>query len=782
MLSNSLTALISTVLYAVVAILVTLFFGKNLLTVYWAIILFVQLFFFCFIARLVFTPATTKTALNGQCLMNSVKAAKAEQPAPSGANYYQNFSNQPTPRPQPTYHYVAARPARPNPQPQTTRLPGYGQGTGATLGGRTATTTAQASSSRNTLDAPRAYNPYDWLEHNTIPQSRPLKDWVSVLGAQRKMAHILDTIEQHSLWSDYRFLMNTSYSDKVQNRYQGSASAQLALDRLNETLELISKYVQFILPTKLAQIGRVAGTPLIKDLDWLQTGIEVEMAGRQMIVEGLDEELLIYGLPFFLLRNNTIRSIWFWKDTAGTQCAFMSPEVDFPRDQRTRVVDVWKRARAERNPRPRNEHRNLQRPNRPGTAMPRNRATSANNNDNNGNRPSIPTTMPAVPSSATTQGIEDLSCPICYEDYNADDSKPLNLVPCGHSVCSTCRPRIHQCPTCRSSITGSSVAFTVLGVLEALSKENAELAALRALKETQERELKELKQREEKLKAELKAAKTAPKVETPVVESKEGGRPGRQNEQPRDLSNNQNKIFIDQLPNEFTVKGVIEVLFNGEKDLMRHESGRPDVSLRQAGDHQTCVANFTSMEAAERVISKWNGMLMDNCKNLFVRKFIIANNEQPQNQKNRKKNDGNQRRNKQNNQNNQNNPSTSRQGQNGQNLAAGKKNGNSNGDTTTTDAEKKRCRLRLTKIPHGIDEDFIRLLFHGKLIDGVYCEIGIDRGKLLIDFVPATKETSCDGRCIITMGTPEAAKKIQTKFCNWTIPGSNNKLGVAYWP
>ncbi|CAJ0950528.1 unnamed protein product, partial [Mesorhabditis belari] len=667
-------------------------------------------------------------------------------------------------------------------QPQATRLPGYGQGTGATLGDRSATTTGQASSSRNALDTPRAYNPYDLYGHNTIPQSKPLKDWVkwvSVLGAQRKMVHILDTIEQHSSWSDYRFLMDTSYSDKMQNRYQSSAAAVLAL---NETLELVSKYVQFILPTKLAQIGRVAGTPLIKDLDRLQTGIEVEMAGRQMIVEGLDKELLIYGLPFFLLRNNTVRSIWFWKDTARTQCAFMSPEVDFPRDQRTQVVDVWKRARAERNPRPRNEHRNLQRPNRSGTAMPRNRATSANNNDNNGNRPSNPTTMPAVPSSATTQGIEDLSCPICYEDYNADDSKPLNLVPCGHSVCSTCRPRIHQCPTCRSNITSSSVAFTVLGVLEALSKGNAELAALRALKETQERELKELKEREEKLKAELEAAETAPKVEIPVVEAKEGGRPRGQNEQPRDQNNNKNKIFIDQLPNEFTVKGVIEVLFNGGKDLMKHESGRPEVSLRQAGDHQTCVANFTSTEAAESVISKWNGRLMDNCKNLFVRKFIIANNGQPQNQKNRKKNYGNQRRNKQNNQNNQNNPSTSRQGQNGQNQEAGKKNGNSNENTSTTDAERQRRRLRITKIPHGIDEDFIRLLFHGKLIDGAYCEIEILRGKLLIDLVPATEETSCDGRCIITMNTPEAAKKIQTKFCNWTIPGSDNKLGVAYWP
>ncbi|CAJ0950547.1 unnamed protein product, partial [Mesorhabditis belari] len=736
-------------------------------------------------------------------------SSKEEQPAPSGAAYYQDFGNQPTPRPQPNHHYVAARPARPNPQPQTTRLPGYGQGTGATLGGRTATTTAQpqrprptlgqgmragttlgtlsatihtqASSSRNALDTPRAYNHYDLYGHNTIPQSKPLKDWVSVLGAQRKMAHILDTIEQHSSWSDYRFLMNTSYSDKVQNRYQSSAAALLALGSLNETLELISKYVQFILPTKLVQIGRVAGTPLIKDLDRLQTGIEVEMAGRQMIVEGLDEELLIYGLPFFLLRNNTIRSIWFWKDTARTQCAFMSPEVDFPRDQRTQVVDVWKRARAERNPRPRNEHRNLQRQNRSGSAMPRNR-TTANNNDNNGNRSSIPTTMPAAPSSATTQGIEDLSCPICYEDYNADDSKPLNLVPCGHSVCSTCRPRIDHCPTCRSNITGSSVAFTVLGVIEALSKENAELAALRALKETQERELKELKEREEKLKAELEAAKTAPKVEIPIVEAKQGGRPRGQNEQPRDQNNNKNKIFIDQLPKEFTIKGVIEVLFNGGKDLMKHESGRPEVSLRQAGDHQTCVANFTSTEAAERVISKWNGRLMDNCKNLLVRKFIIANNGQPQNQNNRKKNNGNQRRNNQNNQNNQNNPSTSRQGQNGQNQEAGKKNGNSNENTTTTDAERQRRRLRITKIPHGIDEDFIRLLFHGKLIDGAYCEIEILRGKLLIDLVPATEETSCDGRCIITMNTPEAAKKIQTKFCNWTIPGSNNKLGVAYWP
>lgn len=49
-------------------------------------------------------------------------------------------------------------------------------------------------------------------------------------------------------------------------------------------------------------------------------------------------------------------------------------------------------------------------------------------------------------------------CPICHEDDHL-----VALVPCGHSVCKKCHQcgRLHQCPVCRTNLTGATSALFV---------------------------------------------------------------------------------------------------------------------------------------------------------------------------------------------------------------------------------------------------------------------------------------------------------------------------------
>ena len=55
---------------------------------------------------------------------------------------------------------------------------------------------------------------------------------------------------------------------------------------------------------------------------------------------------------------------------------------------------------------------------------------------------------------------EALECPVCTEEM-----LPLKQVlqcSSGHPVCSTCRPRVARCPTCRGPITGRNIGMEAL--------------------------------------------------------------------------------------------------------------------------------------------------------------------------------------------------------------------------------------------------------------------------------------------------------------------------------
>ena len=55
---------------------------------------------------------------------------------------------------------------------------------------------------------------------------------------------------------------------------------------------------------------------------------------------------------------------------------------------------------------------------------------------------------------------EELACPVCCEDLGA----PRRIYQCsqGHPVCSSCKPRLRNCPTCRASFMGRAIGMEQL--------------------------------------------------------------------------------------------------------------------------------------------------------------------------------------------------------------------------------------------------------------------------------------------------------------------------------
>lgn len=60
-----------------------------------------------------------------------------------------------------------------------------------------------------------------------------------------------------------------------------------------------------------------------------------------------------------------------------------------------------------------------------------------------------------------------LNCLICLNNHNNDETKPLSLVPCGHSFCKTCVSKLSEklCPLCKCYFNQTIVNWSIISVL-----------------------------------------------------------------------------------------------------------------------------------------------------------------------------------------------------------------------------------------------------------------------------------------------------------------------------
>ena len=70
-----------------------------------------------------------------------------------------------------------------------------------------------------------------------------------------------------------------------------------------------------------------------------------------------------------------------------------------------------------------------------------------------------------------------MSCAICFERFNTRNNKPIILMMCGHTFCSSCiqevkkTPLQGKCPTCKETIVRERPNYSLLDILEDDGKE-----------------------------------------------------------------------------------------------------------------------------------------------------------------------------------------------------------------------------------------------------------------------------------------------------------------------
>lgn len=58
-----------------------------------------------------------------------------------------------------------------------------------------------------------------------------------------------------------------------------------------------------------------------------------------------------------------------------------------------------------------------------------------------------------------------MECELCFENFNETDHRPLVLIPCGHSYCSSCAAQLTNCPSDRKIISYKTDNWSILKLI-----------------------------------------------------------------------------------------------------------------------------------------------------------------------------------------------------------------------------------------------------------------------------------------------------------------------------
>ncbi len=63
--------------------------------------------------------------------------------------------------------------------------------------------------------------------------------------------------------------------------------------------------------------------------------------------------------------------------------------------------------------------------------------------------------------------VEYLNCEVCYDVFNEKERKPLSLVSCGHTFCSSCISKLTSrlCPICKTYYNQTITNWTLVYLL-----------------------------------------------------------------------------------------------------------------------------------------------------------------------------------------------------------------------------------------------------------------------------------------------------------------------------
>ncbi|CAJ0922364.1 unnamed protein product, partial [Mesorhabditis belari] len=174
--------------------------------------------------------------------------------------------------------------------------------------------------------------------------------------------------------------------------------------------------------------------------------------------------------------------------------------------------------------------------------------------------------------------IVDLICPICMQQYEIKEKYPITFVPCGHEACQKCFMKLAQekdsCPKCQSLIALGIVSMALIGTLKALLRQKA------------------AKERENRSSSLAQSCETS----TESSEQQKVSENEAENGEVKLKKLDQSKLRLTGLPNGWTVKIILEKLFNNGKTIEK-DDGRLIISTRNSGRFLECVAHFVSEDA-----------------------------------------------------------------------------------------------------------------------------------------------------------------------------------------
>ncbi|CAJ0923644.1 unnamed protein product, partial [Mesorhabditis belari] len=257
--------------------------------------------------------------------------------------------------------------------------------------------------------------------------------------------------------------------------------------------------------------------------------------------------------------------------------------------------------------------------------------------------------------------ITDFECPICFDEFNHVNKKPKTVNPCAHTICEECVPNVNYCPKCRAHVTGSTIAYSLLGAIEQFSRERLELIELRVKAETQRTQNEENTKRLEELQLQLakqhslrenQEQKRIVELEAQIAQMLNQRQFENTKEKIEELQTQiallkskeeshskqflkfgvaiRDTVFVRGLPKTVSKNDIFKWIFKSNGNII---GGCDGIGLKMAGEKQNCIVTYNNTNDVAKVIEEWNEQAYPGTENVlqvdYLRDKMKRNNALP---------------------------------------------------------------------------------------------------------------------------------------------------------